>query len=67
VLSGRLNIQDKISGECHTVHAGEALNETINSPHRGFTDKEAAELIMFYAGTKGVKLSESLPGEEPGF
>lgn len=67
VLTGRLTIQDKASGECHTIHAGEALNETINSPHRGFTGKEAAELIIFYAGTEGVKLSEPLPGEEPEF
>jgi len=67
VLSGRLTIQDKDSGKCHTVQAGEALIETIDRSHRGFTGKKAAEIVIFYAGAEGLKLSVPLPGEAPEF
>ncbi|MDY0971410.1 cupin domain-containing protein [Siccibacter turicensis] len=67
VLSGMLTIEDKASGECHTVHAGEALNETVDSAHRGFTQDKGAELVIFYAGVEGQVLSVPLPGESPEF
>jgi len=67
VLSGQLTIQDKDTGECHTIHEGEALNETIDSAHRGFTCEDAAELVIFYAGAEGLVLSVPLPGEAAEF
>lgn len=67
VLSGQLTIQDKETGECYTVHAGEALNETTDSAHRGYTLDDAAELVIFYAGVEGQPMSVPLPGEAPEF
>jgi quercetin dioxygenase-like cupin family protein len=67
VLSGQLIIEDKESGRRQHFNAGEALNETVNSAHRGYTAEQATELIIFYAGAEGQSLSEPLPGEEPEF
>jgi len=67
ILSGQLTIEDKESGETYHVRAGEALNETIDSAHRGYTTDEATELVIFYAGVEGQKLSVSLPGEQSEF
>lgn len=67
VLSGSLTIEDKDSEKFHTFVAGEALNETIDSAHRGFTLEVAAELVIFYAGVGGQALSVPFPGEAPEF
>lgn len=67
VLSGHLTVEDKESGQTHTVTAGEALNETLNSVHRGYTTDQAAELVIFYAGVEGQELSIPLPGEAAEF
>ncbi|MDQ1210732.1 cupin domain-containing protein [Pantoea anthophila] len=67
ILSGTLIVEDKASGEQRTFHAGEALNETVNSAHRGFTLEEPAELVITYAGVKGQALTEPLPGEPEEF
>ncbi|HAI07475.1 quercetin dioxygenase-like cupin family protein [Pantoea sp. AN62] len=67
VLSGTLIVEDKQSGEQQTFKAGEALNETVNSAHRGFTLDQPAELVITYAGVKGQQLTEPLPGEPEEF
>lgn len=67
VLSGKLTIEDKESGKTHTVTAGEALNESTGDIHRGYTTDSAVELVIFYAGTEGMPLSEPLPGEPAEF
>jgi quercetin dioxygenase-like cupin family protein len=67
VLSGTLIVEDKQSGEQQTFHAGQALNETVNSAHRGFTLDQPAELVITYAGVKGQELTEPLPGEPEEF
>lgn len=67
VLTGQLTIEDKETGQTHCFNAGEALNETVNSPHRGYTTAQGTELVIFYAGVEGQDLSEPLPGEEPEF
>jgi len=67
LLSGTLIVEDKTSGEQRTFHAGEALNETVNSAHRGFTREAPAELVITYAGVKGQELTEPLPGEPEEF
>lgn len=65
ILSGQLTIEDKETGQTHCFEAGEALNETVDSVHRGYTTDKATELVIFYAGVEGQELSEPLPGEEP--
>ena len=67
ILSVTLIVEDKASGEQRTFHAGEALNETVNSAHRGYTLEEPAELVITYAGVKGQALTEPLPGEPEEF
>ncbi|RPE03229.1 cupin [Candidatus Pantoea deserta] len=67
ILSGQLTIEDKQSGEIYQAGAGQALNETINSAHRGYTTDQPAELVIFYAGVEGQELSLPLPGEEAEF
>lgn len=67
LLSGELTVEDKESGETHTFRAGQAINESVNSAHRGYTTSVAAELLIAYAGVEGQALSEPLPGEPAEF
>jgi len=67
LLSGELTIEDKASGVTYSVKAGEAINETIDSAHRGYTRERPAELVIFYAGVEGQALSVPLPGEASEF
>ena len=57
VLSGRLTVEKRDTGERKVVNAGEALAETVQTTHRGFTTDEAAELIVFYAGRVDMPVS----------
>ncbi|WP_338492191.1 cupin domain-containing protein [Erwinia aphidicola] len=64
ILSGSLTIEDKATGDTRTFSAGEAFNESIGIAHRGFTTDQSTDVIIFYAGAKGMALSVPLPGEE---
>jgi quercetin dioxygenase-like cupin family protein len=57
VLSGSLTVEKKDTGERTTLHAGQALAETVQTTHRGFTTNEPVELIVFYAGQVGVPIT----------
>jgi quercetin dioxygenase-like cupin family protein len=57
VLSGQITLEIKGKSERKTFHAGEALAESVNTVHRGFTTHQPVELVVFYAGTAGVPLS----------
>ena len=57
VLSGHLTIEKRDTGERRILHAGEALAETVQTTHHGFTTDEPVELIVFYAGQIGQPLS----------
>ena len=57
VLSGELTLEKKDTGERTTVHAGQALGETVQTTHRGFTTNEPVELIVFYAGQVGIPIT----------
>lgn len=59
VLSGVLTVEKKANGEMHTLKAGQVLAEMVDSAHRGFTGKEGATVIVFYAGQKGLPLSKA--------
>jgi quercetin dioxygenase-like cupin family protein len=59
VLSGRLTVEKRDTGERKVVNAGEALAETVQTTHRGFTTDEAVELIAFYAGRVDLPVSVS--------
>ena len=57
VLSGSLTVQKRGTGQKITLHTGQALAETVQSVHRGYTENEPVELIVFYAGRPGLPLS----------
>jgi quercetin dioxygenase-like cupin family protein len=57
VVSGELFLEKKDTGEHMTFHAGQALTETVNTIHRGYTKAQPVELIVFYAGSPGMPLS----------
>ncbi|MCU5774739.1 cupin domain-containing protein [Erwiniaceae bacterium BAC15a-03b] len=57
VLSGRLTVENKTTGEKRLLKAGEVLAEMVDGAHRGYTGKEGVMLVVFYAGQKGIPLS----------
>jgi quercetin dioxygenase-like cupin family protein len=57
VLSGQITLEKKETGQRMVFHAGQALAESVNTVHRGFTSDQPVELIVFYAGTPGLPLS----------
>jgi len=57
VLSGELTLEKKETGEHTIVHAGQALAETVQTTHRGFTTNEPVELVVFYAGQAGLPIT----------
>jgi quercetin dioxygenase-like cupin family protein len=57
VVSGELTVE-KQDGEKQTVKAGQVLPETVGSVHRGVTGDSPVTLIVFYAGTEGMPLSQ---------
>jgi quercetin dioxygenase-like cupin family protein len=56
VISGELTVEKQGTNEHITVHTGQALCETVNSIHRGFTTDQPVELVVFYAGETGVPI-----------
>jgi quercetin dioxygenase-like cupin family protein len=57
VLSGHLTLEKRETRERKVFHSGDALAETLQTTHRGFTTNEAVQLIVFYAGRVGLPLS----------
>jgi quercetin dioxygenase-like cupin family protein len=57
ILSGELTIEKKDGTKKHFV-AGQAVTETVDSVHRGITGAEPTVLIVFYAGSPGLPLSQ---------
>jgi len=57
VVSGELTVEKQGTNEHLTVHAGQALSETVATIHRGFTTDQPVELIVFYAGEAGTPIT----------
>jgi hypothetical protein len=57
VLSGHLTVEKRDTGERRILKPGQALAETVETTHRGFTTDEPVELIVFYAGRSGLPLT----------
>jgi len=57
IEKGELTVEKKSTGEKRQLKKGDVLPEMVDSAHRGYTGKEGATLIVFYAGKKGVPLS----------
>ena len=58
VVSGELLVEKQEGGATKRLVAGDVLPEMVQSRHRGVTGAAGVVLIVFYAGTKGMPLSE---------
>jgi len=58
VVSGTLTVEKQSDGTRRELSAGQVLAEMVNIPHRGITGDEPVVLIVFYAGTPDLPLSE---------
>ena len=57
VVSGHLTLEKRDTGERTILQAGQAVAETVQAMHRGFTTDDPVELIVFYAGQVGLPLT----------
>jgi hypothetical protein len=57
LASGHLTLEKRDTGERTILRAGQAVAETVQTTHRGFTTGEPVVLIVFYAGKPGLPLS----------
>jgi quercetin dioxygenase-like cupin family protein len=58
VLSGEITVEKKSTGEKKLITKGQVLPEMVNELHRGVTGDAPVVLIVFYAGTKDMPLSQ---------
>ena len=59
ILSGELLVQAQASGQQRILKAGHTLAEMVDTVHRGKTGDSPVELIVFYAGSPGIPLSQA--------
>jgi quercetin dioxygenase-like cupin family protein len=57
VVSGQITLETRGTRERKTLHAGQALAESVDTVHRGYTTQQPVELVVFYAGAVGLPLS----------
>lgn len=57
ILSGEITVEDDMGNKKHFT-AGEVMPETVHTTHRGIVGDQPATFIVFYAGTKGMPLSQ---------
>lgn len=58
LLSGEILLEKKETGEKKLLTKGQVLPEVVGQFHRGITGNASVVLIVFYAGTKGMPLSQ---------
>lgn len=58
IVSGELTVEARSSGATRTLKQGQTLAEMVGTEHRGVTGDTPVELLVFYAGTPGMPLSE---------
>jgi quercetin dioxygenase-like cupin family protein len=64
ILSGRITVEDRSSGQKRLIKAGEAFTEQVGTEHRGVTGDEPCVVIVTYSGTPGLATSVPAPGEK---
>ena len=60
VVSGELLVEKRDGGQTIRLVAGDVLPEMVNGVHRGVTGDAPVVLIVFYAGARGLPVSETL-------
>ena len=63
VLSGEITAETKDGAKKHFI-AGQVIPETVDIVHRGVTGDQPVVLIVFYAGTPGMPLSQPAGDEK---
>ncbi|ERH57231.1 cupin domain-containing protein [Pseudomonas simiae] len=58
IVSGELTVETRANGASRTLRQGQTLAEMVGTEHRGITGNIPVELLVFYAGTPGMPLSE---------
>jgi quercetin dioxygenase-like cupin family protein len=58
ILAGELILERKKDGKKQRFTAGQAVPETVGTLHRGVTGNESVVLIVFYAGSPGVPVTQ---------
>jgi quercetin dioxygenase-like cupin family protein len=59
ILAGELTIEKQDGSAKQQFTAGQAVPETVDTMHRGITGDKPVELVVFYAGTTGMPLSQN--------
>ncbi|MCU1258573.1 MAG: hypothetical protein JWO80_1458 [Bryobacterales bacterium] len=59
IVSGEITVEEPSGNSKRHFTAGQVVPETVNTLHRGVTGDQAVVLIVFYAGVKGMPLSEA--------
>jgi quercetin dioxygenase-like cupin family protein len=58
ILAGELTLERKRDGKRQRFTAGQAVSETVDTFHRGVAGSEPVVLIVFYAGSAGMPLTQ---------
>src|SRR5215471_13484667 len=58
IVAGELTLERKKDGKGERFTAGQAVSETVDTLHRGVAGSEPLVLIVFYAGSAGMSLSQ---------
>jgi quercetin dioxygenase-like cupin family protein len=58
VVSGELTVRTRDDEKVITLSQGDTLAEMVDIMHRGETGESPVELIVFYAGSTGIPLSQ---------
>jgi quercetin dioxygenase-like cupin family protein len=61
VISGTLSVESEDGRHHTTLHSGDVLPEMVRAEHRGLTGDTSVELIVFYAGAKGMPTAVKAP------
>ncbi|WP_225422587.1 gamma subclass chorismate mutase AroQ [Pseudomonas huaxiensis] len=64
LISGELLVEKPGGGQSLRLKAGDALAEIVDGVHRGKTGSQPAELMVFYAGSEGMPLSQAADSRE---
>src|SRR6516225_1922901 len=58
IVAGELIVERKKDGKKQHCAAGQAVSETVDTLHRGIAGNKPVVLIVFYAGSRGVPITQ---------
>ncbi len=59
IISGEITVESKATRKTQKLVAGQAVPEMVDSAYRATTGDKPVELVVFYAGAKGLPLSQA--------